>query len=60
MLVEIIGTLMQSEVPENCEEKGEDINLPGCMLCFKRVDTCPDEDCLKIKMTGNTVLNSRN
>ena len=60
MLMEILGTLMQSEVIEVYEEKGEDINVSGCMLCFKCLEMCPYEDCLKIKMAGKTVLKSRN
>jgi len=31
MLMEILGTLMQSEVTEVYEEKGEAINVSGCM-----------------------------
>ena len=60
MLMEILGTLMQSEVTEDYEEKGEDINVSGCMLCFKCVKMYPYEDCLKLKMAGKTVLKSRN
>ncbi len=60
MLMKILGTLMQSEVIEVCEEKSEDINVPGCMLCLKCLDMCLYEDCLKIKMAGKTVLKSRN
>ena len=60
MLMEILGTLMPSEVTKVYEEKSEDINVSGCMLCFKCVEMSPYEDCLKIKMAGKTVLKSRN
>jgi formate hydrogenlyase subunit 6/NADH:ubiquinone oxidoreductase subunit I len=58
--MKILGTLMHSEVTEVYEEKGEDINVPGCMLCFKCVELCPYEDCMKIKIFDKIVPKSRN
>ena len=60
MLMEILGTLMQSEVTEVYEEKVGDVTVSGCMLCFKCVELCPYEDCLKVKMGEKTVFKSRN
>jgi ferredoxin len=29
-----------------------------CMMCFKCVEACPENDCLKVKFTGLTVFRS--
>jgi len=49
-----------TQVTEVYEEKGGDVTVSGCMLCFRCVEMCPYEDCLKVKMAGKTVLKSRN
>ena len=49
-----------TQVTEVYEEKGGDVTVSGCMLCFRCVEMCPYEDCLKVKLAGKTVLKSRN
>jgi len=49
-----------TQVTEVYEEKGGDVTVSGCMLCFRCVEMCPYEDCLEVKMAGKTVLKSRN
>jgi polyferredoxin len=48
------------QVTEVYEQKGGKINTSMCMLCFRCVEMCPYEDCLKVKMGGKTVFKSRN
>ncbi len=48
-----------TQVTEVYEEKGGDVTVSGCMLCFRCVEMCPYEDCLKVKMAGKDVLKSR-
>ncbi len=42
------------------EKKGGDIKTSMCMHCFRCVEMCPYEGCLKVKMAGKTVFQSRN
>jgi ferredoxin len=49
-----------TQVTEVYEEKGGDVTVSGCMLCFRCVEMCPYEDCLEVKMARKTVLKSRN
>jgi polyferredoxin len=48
------------QVTEVYEQKGGKINTSMCMLCFRCVEMCPYEDCLKVKFGGKTVFKSRN
>jgi len=48
------------QVTEVYEQKGGKINTSMCMLCFRCVEMCPYEDCLKVKFAGKTVFKSRN
>jgi polyferredoxin len=49
-----------TQVTEVYEEKGGDVTVSGCILCFRCVEMCPYEDTLKVKFAGKTVLKSRN
>jgi ferredoxin-type protein NapH len=42
------------------EKKGGDIKTAMCMHCFRCVEMCPYEGCLKVNMAGKTVFQSRN
>jgi polyferredoxin len=48
------------QVTEVYERKGGKITTSMCMLCFRCVEMCPEEGCLKVKMAGKTVFKSRN
>ncbi len=48
------------QVTEVYEQKGGKINTSVCMLCFRCVEMCPYEDCLKVKFAGKTAFKSRN
>jgi polyferredoxin len=48
------------QVTEVYEQKGGKITTSMCMLCFRCVEMCPYEDCLKVKLAGKTVFKSRN
>jgi ferredoxin-type protein NapH len=48
------------QVTEVYEEKGGDIKTSMCMNCFRCVEMCPYEGCLKVKMVGKTLFQSRN
>ena len=48
------------QVTEVYEQKGGKINTSMCMLCTRCVEMCPYEDCLKVKIGGKAVFNSRN
>jgi ferredoxin-type protein NapH len=49
-----------TQVTEVYEEKGGDVTVSGCMLCFRCVEMCPYEETLKVKVAGKTVFKSRN
>jgi ferredoxin-type protein NapH len=49
-----------TQVKEVYEEKGGDVTSSGCMLCFRCVEMCPYEDCLKINVAGKSVFKSKN
>lgn len=48
------------QVTEVYDQKGGKINTSLCMLCFRCVEMCPYEDCLKVKFAGKTAFKSRN
>ena len=48
------------QVTEVYEQKGGKINTSLCMLCFRCVEMCPYEGCLKVKFAGKTAFKSRN
>lgn len=35
------------------------VNSKNCVMCFECVDKCPEDDCLKVKFLGKTVLKSK-
>lgn len=48
------------QVTEVYEQKGGKIMTSMCMLCFRCVEMCPYEDCLRVNLGGKTVFKSRN
>ena len=48
------------QVKEIYDEKGGKIKTSMCMLCFRCVEMCPFEDCIKVKFGNKTVFKSRN
>jgi len=49
-----------TQVTEVYDERGGDVTVSGCMLCFRCVEMCPYEDTLQVKIAGKTVFKSRN
>jgi NAD-dependent dihydropyrimidine dehydrogenase PreA subunit len=41
------------------EKRASDISSPECILCLRCVETCPREDCLRVKFFGWTLFRSR-
>jgi ferredoxin-type protein NapH len=48
------------QVTEVYEQKGGKIMTSMCTLCFRCVEMCPYEDCLRVNLGGKTVFKSRN
>lgn len=48
------------QVTEVYEKKGGNVTTSMCMNCFRCVEMCPYEGCLKVKLAGKTVFQSRN
>ena len=48
------------QVTEVYEQKSGKVMTSMCMLCLRCVEMCPYEDCLRVKLSGKTVLKSRN
>ncbi len=48
------------QVTEVYEQKGGKIMTSMCMLCFRCVEMCPYEDCLRVNVGRKTVFKSRN
>jgi len=48
------------QVTEVYEQKGGKITTSMCTLCFRCVEMCPYEACLKVKIGGKTAFKSRN
>jgi len=48
------------QVTEVYEQKGGKIMTSMCMLCFRCVEMCPYENCLRINLGKKTVFKSRN
>jgi polyferredoxin len=49
-----------TQVTEVYEKKGGDVTTSQCLLCLRCVEMCPEKDCLKFKVAGKAVFNSRN
>ncbi len=48
------------QVTEVYEQKGGKITTSMCLMCLRCVEMCPYEGCLKVKVAGKTVIESRN
>ncbi len=48
-----------TQVNEVYEKKGGDVTTSKCILCLRCVEMCPQKDCLKFKVAGKPVFNSR-
>jgi ferredoxin-type protein NapH len=48
------------QITDVYEEKGGKITTSMCMLCVRCVEMCPEMGCLKVKLAGKTVFQSRN
>lgn len=48
------------QVTEVYERKGGKIVTSMCVQCYRCVEMCPYEDCLKVNLGGKTVFKSRN
>jgi ferredoxin-type protein NapH len=48
------------QVTDVYEQKGGDIKTSVCINCMRCVEMCPYEGCLKMKLSGKTLLKSRN
>jgi len=49
-----------TQVTQVFDQKGGDVTVSDCILCFRCVEMCPYEDTLKVKVAGKTVFRSRN
>ena len=49
-----------TQVTEIYSMNGGDVTVPGCMLCFRCVEMCPEKEALNVKFAGKTVFKSRN
>jgi polyferredoxin len=49
-----------TQVTDVYEEKGGNIASSKCLLCFRCVEMCPYEGCLKIDFAGKTIYKSKN
>ena len=45
-----------TEIAENIEKKN--IVTDDCMMCFKCLEACPEDQCLKVKFLGLPLLES--
>ncbi|PVX23357.1 MAG: hypothetical protein CW691_10825 [Candidatus Bathyarchaeum sp.] len=48
------------QVTEVYEEKGGDVTVSDCILCFRCVEMCPYEGCLKVEVAGKPIYKSKN
>jgi ferredoxin-type protein NapH len=49
-----------TQVTEVYEKKGGDVTTSQSLLCLRCVEMCPENDCLKFKVSGKTICKSRN
>ncbi|HTY74551.1 MAG TPA: 4Fe-4S binding protein [Candidatus Nanoarchaeia archaeon] len=49
-----------TQVTAMYEQKGGDVTVSGCMLCFRCVEMCPEKEALRIEFAGKPVFKSRN
>ncbi|MCK4884709.1 4Fe-4S binding protein, partial [Candidatus Bathyarchaeota archaeon] len=48
------------QVTEVYEEKGGNVTSPKCIHCFRCIEMCPYEGCLKIELAGKPIYKSKN
>lgn len=48
------------QVTEVYEEKGGDVTVTECILCFRCVEMCPYEGCLEVEVGGKQIYKSKN
>ncbi|MCW4017037.1 MAG: 4Fe-4S binding protein [Candidatus Bathyarchaeota archaeon] len=48
------------QVTDVYEEKGGDVTVSDCILCFRCVEMCPYEGCLKVEVAGKPIYKSKN
>jgi len=48
------------QVTEVYEKKGDDVTASDCILCFRCVEMCPYEGCLKVEVAGKPIYKSKN
>ncbi len=49
-----------TQVTAMYDQKGGDVTVSGCILCYRCVEMCPEKDTLKIEFAGKPVFKSRN
>jgi NosR/NirI family nitrous oxide reductase transcriptional regulator len=49
-----------TQVMEVYEEKGGNVTSSKCLLCFRCVEMCPYEGCLKVNFRGKSIYKSKN
>jgi ferredoxin len=48
------------QVTEVYEEKGGNVTVSECILCFRCVEMCPYEGCLNVEVAGKPIYKSKN
>ncbi len=48
------------QVTEVYEEKGGDVTVTECILCFRCIEMCPYEGCLEVELAGKPIYKSKN
>ncbi|MDG6223161.1 MAG: 4Fe-4S binding protein [Candidatus Bathyarchaeota archaeon] len=48
------------QVTEVYEDKGGDVTVSSCILCFRCVEMCPYEGCLNVEFAGKPIYKSKN
>ena len=48
------------QVTEVYDDKGGDVTVTECILCFRCVEMCPYEGCLEVELAGKTIYKSKN
>lgn len=49
-----------TQVTEVYSQKGGDVTVSGCMLCFRCVEMCPEKEALEVKVAGKKIIESKN